>query len=171
MAEKDSELLSSLGDARDLVDNGVKALGTGHIMEAHETLCDRLKDILKIGGPDLSEATSITKRGEGLYFNKKHVDLDLGDVEMGEVKWVKKISVELSKNMCGTAPTPDGRMAVGSNEGGIEIYSAEGELQQTALEDVCINRLAFLSDGRCVVLDYDVSLYTPEWEKLDVKVS
>ena len=141
------------------------------MMEAYDTLCDRLKYLLETDDPDLSEATAIAERGEGLYFNKKQVDLDLGDIQQGEVKWKEKMCVKLSKSMNGTALTPDGRMAIGYEEGGIEIYSDGGELQQTVLEDVKIYEVAFLSDGRCVVHDRskDISLYTPEWKKLDVR--
>ena len=87
------------------------------------------------------------------------------------MKWKEKTCVKLSKNMNGFAPTPDGRMAVGYGEGGIEIFSAEGELQQTVMEDVEIHAMVFLSDGRCVVRDigYDISLYTPEWNHIDVR--
>ena len=171
LAKKDNKLVSSLSNASELVSNGVKGVGTGQMMEAHETLCDRLKDILKIDDPDLSEATAITERGEGLYFNEKHNDFDLGELQV--VKWKEKINVKISKyEMWGTAPTPDGRMAVGCDKpGGIKLYSAEGELQQTVLEDVDIRRILFLSDGRCVVRDwsYNISLYKPEWKKLDVR--
>ena len=167
LAKKD--LVSSLSNGSALVRNGVKGLGTGHIMHAHDTLCDRVNDLLKTEDPDLSEATAITERGEGLHFNKKKDDIGLGEIQV--VKWKEKIRVKLSKSMHGTAPTPDGRMAVGYGEGGIEINSNESELQQTVLGDVKIHRMAFLSDGRCVVRDwlFDISLYTPEWKKLDVR--
>ena len=162
LVEKDTELISSINNARDLVGNGVKALRTGHMMEAYETWCDRLKDILKIDDPDLSEATAITARVEGLYFNNKQDNFDLGEIQAAQ--WKEKISLKLSQDMSGTTATSVGKMAVGYREGGIEIYSSEGELQQTVL-------VAFLADGRCAVRDmsFDISLYSPEWKKLDVR--
>ena len=69
------------------------------------------------------------------------------------------------------APTPDGKMTVGYYEGGIDIFSTDGELQQTVLQNTKIGKVAFLSDGRCVVRAknyFAISLYTPKWEKLDV---
>ena len=54
--------------------------------------------------------------------------------------------------------------------GGIEIFSAEAELQQTVLQNVPIWNVAFLSDGRCVVRGSGgvTSLYTREWNKIHV---
>ena len=60
-------------------------------------------------------------------------------------------------------------MAVGTDSGGVKIYSANGQLEQTVLKDVQIRRMCFLSDGRCVVRDLNysvISLYTPDWEKI-----
>ena len=72
--------------------------------------------------------------------------------------------------MMGASPTTDGRMAVGYGTKGIDIYSADGGLQQTVLKDVRIQEVAFLLDGRCVVRDVDdkLSLYTQDWKKLDI---
>ena len=75
LVQKDSELVSSVSNARELVSNGLKALGTGHVMEAHETLCAKLKSLLKTDNPDLSEATAITKKGEMLQFIKTEDNL------------------------------------------------------------------------------------------------
>ncbi|XP_071509350.1 uncharacterized protein [Diadema antillarum] len=65
---------------------------------------------------------------------------------------------------------PDGKMAVGSGQGGIHLYSPDGELQQTVLKDVSVRRIGFLSDGRSVVrgTNNTMSLCTPQWEKFDV---
>ena len=163
LVQEDNELVSRISNAQELIGNNIRDLGTRY----HDTL----KDLLKTKDPNLSEATAITRRGELLHFKKKWVDLDLGEVYEGEIKWKEKICVKHSKSMSGTAPTPDGRMAVGYGEGGIEIYSAEGELLQTVLKDVKIDAMVFLSDGRCDVRDMktDISLYTPEWKKLDVR--
>ena len=167
LVQKDDVLVSRISNARELKGNTFQDLGTRY----HDTL----KDLLKTIGPNLSEATAITRRGEMLHFNKKQVNLDLGEVHEGEMRRKEKQCVELSKSksMSNMACTPDGRMAVGYNQGGIEIYSAEGELWQTVLEDVTIYDVAFLSDGRCVVRNGSnaISLYTPEWEKLDVRFS
>ena len=65
---------------------------------------------------------------------------------------------------------PDGRMAVGSQFGGIEIFTADVQLQQRVLKDKIILCLGFLSDGRYVVKSTNniLNLYTVDGEKLDV---
>ncbi|XP_030845783.1 E3 ubiquitin-protein ligase TRIM38-like [Strongylocentrotus purpuratus] len=97
-------------------------------------------------------------------------------LNIGEVRVVKCVSVcdvELSKkgNMNDMAATRDGRMAVGYHTGGIDIFSADGQLQKTVLKDVGIRRVGYLSDGRYVVLNSSnvIILYTEESEKLDVR--
>ena len=163
LVQKDNELVSRISNARELMGNNIRDLGTQYP--------DTLKNLLKTTDPNLSEATAITRRGEMLHFNKKQVYLDFGEVKEGEIKWIEKICVKPSEEIYCTAPSPDGRMAVAFGSGGIQIYSADGELQQTVLQNVQIGKVAFLSDGRCVVRDtnYDISLYTPEWNKLDVR--
>ena len=65
--------------------------------------------------------------------------------------------------------TPDGRMAVGCWAGGVEIFSADGQHQQTIFKDKPINGLGFLSDGRYVLLDGNtITLYTPQYTTLNV---
>ena len=66
--------------------------------------------------------------------------------------------------------TPDGRMAVGCWTGGVEIFSADGQLQQTFLKHVDICGVGFLSDDRCVILDClnNITLYTLEYKQLNV---
>ena len=169
LAEKDNELISRISNKCELMGKGVEALATEHGMKSHDTL----KDLLRTNDPDLSEVTAITKYAEILQFRKKQLDLNFGEVlQMGDVRWKEKICVNLSQKMYGAAPTPDGRMAFGHHRlpGGIEIFSADGKLQQTVLQSVPIRNIAFLSDGRCVVRDtgYVISLYTPDWKKLDV---
>ena len=93
-------------------------------------------------------------------------------LNIGEFRCVSGFDVELSKKNCMNviAVTPDGRMAVGSKFGGIDIFSADGQLQKTVLKDVNILDIGYLSDGRYVVgtKNNDVIMYTEESEKLDV---
>ena len=160
LVQKDNELVSRISNARAMMGNTFQDIGTRYR--------DTLKDLLKTNDPNLSEASAITRRGEMIHFNKKQVDLDLGEVHDGDMK--NKICVKLSKEMNCAAPTPDGKMAVGYYEGGIDIFSTDGELQQTVLQNTKIGKVAFLPDGRCVVRakNFVISLYTPKWEKLDV---
>ena len=66
--------------------------------------------------------------------------------------------------------TPNGRMAVGCLTGDVEIFSADGQHQQTVLKDAEIFGLGFLSDDRYVILDGSnrITLYTLEQTKLNV---
>ena len=158
LVQNDNESVSRINNARELKGNGTRY---------HDTL----NDLLKTKDSNLSEASAITRRGDMLHFNKKQVDLDLGEVHEGEIRWKEKLCVELSNSMSNMAPTPDGRMAVGYGAGGIAIYSAEGEQQQTVLQNVRYAKVAFLSDGRYAVRDMsgEISLYTPGWKKLAVR--
>nr|XP_054762190.1 uncharacterized protein LOC129268690 [Lytechinus pictus] len=83
---------------------------------------------------------------------------------------VKNVALPAKNSMNAMVGTPDGRMAVGYGTGGISIFSADGKLQQTVVKDVNVRGLGFLSNGRCVVIDYsnNIRLYTPEYTKLNV---
>ena len=83
--------------------------------------------------------------------------------------------VELSKknSMNCLASTPDGSMAVGSHFGGIEIFTADVQMQQTVLKDInIIEVLAFLSDGRYIVRNTNniLNLYTAHCERTKCNV-
>ena len=109
LAEKCKEFMLRISNASELVGYGFKTLGTGHVMEAHYALCDRLEDILKMDDPDSSEAIAITKRGEGLYFNKIPDDLYIGNVQVSEFKWKEKTCVKLSRyRLLARHPHPTG---------------------------------------------------------------
>ncbi|XP_063960971.1 uncharacterized protein LOC129267555 [Lytechinus pictus] len=83
---------------------------------------------------------------------------------------VKHVALPAKNSMNAMVSTPDGRMAVGYYTGGISIFSSDGKLQQTVLKDVNVRGLGFLSNGRCVVIDFSNSiiLYTPEYTKMNV---
>ncbi|XP_063960972.1 tripartite motif-containing protein 2-like [Lytechinus pictus] len=81
---------------------------------------------------------------------------------------VKNVSLPVKNHMNAMVGTQDGRMAVGYSTGGISIISSNGQFQQTVLKDVHIFGVRFLSDGRCVVMDHIIRLYTPEYTKVNV---
>ncbi|XP_063960974.1 uncharacterized protein LOC135155529 [Lytechinus pictus] len=83
---------------------------------------------------------------------------------------VKSVALPAKNSMNAMVSTPDGRMAVGYHSGGISIFSSDGKLQQTVLKDVNVRGLGFLSNGRCVVIDFSnsITLYTPEYTKMNV---
>ena len=174
LAEKDAEMVSSLTNARELMVDCVNASFTEDDIgvEGTDAVRDRLKDLLKVEDPDFPAAIAITKHGEKLHFNKKQLDCDLGEV--GIVEWKLKSDVALFKKgyMNCVSATPDNKMALGSSaDGGIVIYSADGKLLQRVLMNKEIRRVAFLSDGQCVVRDTNkgITLYTTKWKARDVK--
>ncbi|XP_071507047.1 E3 ubiquitin-protein ligase TRIM45-like [Diadema antillarum] len=142
MEEESRQLVSQMDAMEELVKNGMKVPLEKDALFAHDTLCENLKSFLGQDDPD----EQITER------------------------WDVKVDVELpvKNSMNCMTRAQDGMMAVGSSKGGIHLYSPDGELQQTVLKDVLVRRIGFLSDGRSVVPRSKISLYTPQWEKLDV---
>ncbi|XP_071487020.1 uncharacterized protein [Diadema antillarum] len=180
MEEESREKISHINTLEELIGDNMKVPPGKDTLLAHDTLYADLQSILGQDDPDDQSPRSVAERARKISF-RKHVkvnELCLGDFE--GYSWDLKAEAQLKSPMscdfledstsCMTAE-PDGRMAVGMCEGGILLYSPNGELQETVLKDVKIARIGFLSDGRCVVLDSHkkMSLYTQQWEKLRVK--
>eukprot|EP00057_Strongylocentrotus_purpuratus_P015608 XP_011670082.1 PREDICTED: uncharacterized protein LOC105441043 [Strongylocentrotus purpuratus] len=173
MQDVDEKLITSIESASVLAGNSMKAPLERDIIVIRDTLSGELKNVLDRDDPENKLAMDVADRAEQLIFTPNN---RFDQLKIGKVRFVKcelEYDVELSKKDCmnGMAATPDGRMAVGYNSKGIDIFSADGQLQKTVLKDVEITRVGFLSDGRYVVLNgnNDVTLYTEEYEKLDVK--
>ena len=96
----------------------------------------------------------------------------MDEIALGQIvnAVAKNIALPTKDSMCTMVSTPDGRMAVGCRTGGVEIFSAEGQLQQTFIQQVEISGVGFLSDDRCVILDClnNITLYTSQYTKLNV---
>ncbi|XP_071504783.1 uncharacterized protein [Diadema antillarum] len=158
--------------AEELVTNGMRVPLEKDSLFVHDTLCENLKSFLGRDDPDDQSPRGVTERAQKMLFYRcvKVDELFLGKLE--GYTWDVKADVEFSikNSMNCMTRAPDGKMAVGSGQGRIHLYSPDGELQQTVLKDVRISKIGFLSNGRSVVRDTDntVSIYTPEWEKLDV---
>ncbi|XP_071485443.1 uncharacterized protein [Diadema antillarum] len=172
MEEESRQTIHQMYAMEELVTNGVKVPLEKDALFAHDTLCENLKSFLGRDDPDDQSPRGVAKRARKISFCR-HVkvnELYLGDLE--GYTWDVKADVELpiTDSMNYMTRAPDGKMAVGLHEGGIHLYSPDGELQQTVLKDVSIRNIGFLSDGRSVISDTDskMSLYTPQWEKLDV---
>ena len=172
MKDVDERFITSINSASVLAGNSMKAPLEGDIIVIRDTLSGELRNVLDRDDPDKKSATDVADRAEQLIFkpNNQCDQLDIGEVRF--VKCELKCDVELSKKgwMNGMAATPDGRMAVGYSEGGIDIFSADGKLQKTVLKDVGIRDVGYLSDGRYVVLTVNnvIILYKDGSEKLDV---
>nr|XP_054762126.1 transcription intermediary factor 1-beta-like [Lytechinus pictus] len=145
-------------------------------LAVHDTLCEELREVLDQDDPDYEQPIKSSKKGKRVF--KRNIgnnELGLGKivnvVGKGELG-LGKINVALpaESSMAVMVGTPDGRMAVGSDSGGLYIFSPDGQLQQTVLKDVRIFGVGFLSDGRCVVIDASniITLYTPEYTQLNV---
>ncbi|XP_072182413.1 uncharacterized protein [Diadema setosum] len=170
MEEESRRAISRMNAMEELVTNGMKVPLEKDALFAHDTLCDNLKSFLGRDDPDDQSPRGVTQRAKKISLRRyeKVNELFLGELE----SWDVKADVELPSNSClaSLARAPGGKLAVGSSDGGIHLYFPDGKLQQTVLENVKVRRIGFLSDGRSVVRDINnkVSLYSPQWEKLDV---
>ncbi|XP_072163691.1 E3 ubiquitin-protein ligase Midline-1-like [Diadema setosum] len=171
MKEESRQTVSHMKATEELVTNGMKVPLEKDALFAHDTLCENLKSFLGRDDPGDQSPRSVTERAKKISFRSY---VKVNEIFLGELEgftWDVKADVELPDNRmnCMTR-APDGKMAVGSGTGGIHLYSPDGELQQTLLKDVNLLGIEFLSDGQSVVRDKEnkMSLYTPQWEKLDV---
>ncbi|XP_072180439.1 uncharacterized protein [Diadema setosum] len=172
MEEESRQTVSHMNDMEELVTNGMKVPLEKDALFAHDTLCENLKSFLERDDPEDQSPRGVTERAQKISFRK---EAKVNELRLGELRfytWDVKADVELpSKNsMICVNRAPDGKMAMGSWQHRIHLYSPDGELQQTVLMDVCVFNIGFLSDGLGVVRDTSnkTSLYTPQWKKLDV---
>ncbi|XP_072164584.1 uncharacterized protein [Diadema setosum] len=173
MDEESHQIIRHINAMEELVTYGMKVPLEKDAVFAHDKLCENLKSFLDRDDPDDQSPRSVSKRAQKISFRK---DVKVNELCLGELDgytWEVKADVELpiKDGMDCITRAPDGKMAVGLYlGGGIHLYSPDGELQQTVLKDVRIRQFGFLSDGRSVVRETDnkMSLYTPQWEKLDV---
>nr|XP_054760819.1 probable RING finger protein 207 homolog [Lytechinus pictus] len=169
----DERLVKSIESARELVSNTLKAPLEGDVVAIRDSLSSELKNVLDRDDPKKKAAIDIGDHAAELTFTPS---CNPDALSMGELRIVNcepaKCNVLLTKkdSMNGTGTSTNGIFAVGSRFGGIEIYSADGQLQKTVIKDVKILDVGLLSDGRYVVLDTcnKISLYTSDEEKQDV---
>ncbi|XP_063960210.1 uncharacterized protein LOC135155234 [Lytechinus pictus] len=169
----DERLVKSIESASDLVSTSVEAPLEGDVVAIRDSLYGELKKILLRENPKKKVATDVGDHAEELTFTPS---CDPDTLSMGELRFVNckpaKCNVLLSKkdSMNGMTASKNGMMAVGYSTGGIDIFSADGQLQKTVIKYVETSEVGFLSDGRYVVLDTcnKISLYTSDEEKQDV---
>ncbi|XP_063960424.1 uncharacterized protein LOC129268484 [Lytechinus pictus] len=185
--------INQLTTMAEMVTNKIKIPLDMDTLAAHDTLCEELQEVFDQKDPDYEQPKKSGIKGKSVKF-KRNVGVDelgLGkivnavernvalptnktfderDVSLYTNKIVNVKNVALLTSMHAMVSTPDGRMAVGCDSGGIIIFSPDGQLQQTVLRNVKINGIGFLSDGRCVVIDTsnNITLYTPEYTQLNV---
>ncbi|XP_063959754.1 E3 ubiquitin-protein ligase TRIM45-like [Lytechinus pictus] len=169
----DERLIKSIESARELVSNTLKAPLEGDVVAIRGSLIGELKNVLDRDDPKVKVAINEGDHAEELTFTPS---CNPDALSMGELRIVNyepaKCNVLLSKkdSMNGMVTSKNGIVAVGSRFGGIEIYSADGQLQKTVIKDLWIREIGFLSDSRYVLLDTNnkISLYTSDEEKQDL---
>ncbi|XP_072163694.1 uncharacterized protein [Diadema setosum] len=172
MKEESRQTVSHVNAMEELVTNGMKVPLEKDALFVHDTLCENLKSFLGRDDPDNQSPKTVTERAKKISFRSyvKVNELCLGELE--GYTWNVKADVDLPRkdSMDCITRAPDSKMAVGSWQGGMHLYSSDGELQQTVLKDVNVRRIGFLADGRSIVLNTNnkMSLYTPQKKKLDV---
>eukprot|EP00057_Strongylocentrotus_purpuratus_P006788 XP_011661262.1 PREDICTED: uncharacterized protein LOC105436910 [Strongylocentrotus purpuratus] len=172
MKDVDERFITSIESTSVLAGKSAKAPLEEDIIAIRDTLSGELNNVLERDDPDKKLATDVADRAEQLMFtpNNQYDQLNIGQVRFMKCELECDVPLSMKGHMNGMAATPDGRMAVGYSTGGIDIFSANGQLQKTVLKDIGICRLGVLFDGRYVVLNITscLALYTQEHEKLDV---
>ncbi|XP_030845768.1 tripartite motif-containing protein 45-like [Strongylocentrotus purpuratus] len=170
MKKSAQEHITHLTNIADVVTNRTKIPFDMDALAAHDTLRQDLQEALKQEDPDYKQPMQSSKKGKSVTFKRK---VGMDELNLGNIVNAvpKSIALPTSKDSINSmVSTPDGRMAVGYSTGGVEIFSADGQLQQTVLKHVGILGKGFLSDGRCVILASSnyIRLYTLEYTKLNV---
>eukprot|EP00057_Strongylocentrotus_purpuratus_P024178 XP_011678652.1 PREDICTED: E3 ubiquitin-protein ligase TRIM56-like [Strongylocentrotus purpuratus] len=170
MKKSAQEHITHLTTIADVVTNKTKTkipLDTD-ALAAHDTLCQDLQEALVQEDPDYKQPRQSSKKGKRVSF-KRNVGVD--EKALGKIvnAIAKNIALPTKDSMNDMVGTPDGRMAVGCDTDGVEIFSADGQHQQKVFEDVEICGVGFLSDDRTVLLDgNNITLYTLEYTKLNI---
>ncbi|XP_063971513.1 protein PML-like [Lytechinus pictus] len=169
MKKSAQQRINHLTTIAEMVTNRRNAPVDMDTLAVYDTLCEDLQEALNQENPDYEQPNKTCRNAKSSLFERNIGKDELG---LGKIvnELVKSIALPTKDSMNDMVNTSDVRMAVGCNPGGVNIFSADGRLQQTVLKDVQICALGFLSDGRCVVIDNSntVALYTPEFTKLDV---
>ena len=138
----------------DLVSNGMKTILEGETLAVHTAICGELEDMLGKDGPDDSKTLAVARLTEDMKFTRyrREWELDLGHV-MKKTQWeLERVNTYpvSGKDVCDMLPTHDGGMAVGYRGGGLEIFTVDGPVKKM-LEDVKVERISILSDGRYII--------------------
>ncbi|XP_041471992.1 tripartite motif-containing protein 2-like [Lytechinus variegatus] len=164
--------INQLTTIADMVTNRTKIPLDMDTLAAHDTLCKDLRELFDQEDPDYEQPRKSSKKGKSVGFERNIGKDELG---LGQIVNVieKNVTLPTEGSLSDMVITPDGRMTVGCWTGGMNIFSADGQLQQTVLKDVNIYGVGFLSDGRCVVINTsnNITLYTTdisEYTKLNV---
>ncbi|XP_041469947.1 tripartite motif-containing protein 55-like [Lytechinus variegatus] len=173
MNTDDERLVKSIESASELVSNGLRAPLEGDVVAIRDSLSGELKNVLDRDDPKEKVAIDVGDHAEELTFTSgcNPDALSMGELRVANCEPAKcNVLLTNKDSMNGMAATTNGMMAIGSRVTGIDIFSSDGHLQKTVIEEVSIREISFLSDSRYVVRDTDnkISLYTSDEEKQDV---
>ena len=171
--------IDCITSASDLVRNGMKTILEGETLAVHTVLCGELENMLgKDGdGPDDSKTLAVARQAEDWGFARYRRERAL---DLGHVMSLRKTQWELERvntyPLSGSTawdihPTRDGGMAVGYYGGGVEMFTVDGSVKKI-LEDVKVERIATLSDGRYIVRCRQartkcttLTMYSKDWKR------
>ena len=171
--------IDCITSASDLVNNGMKTILEGETLTVHTALCGELEDMLGKDGdrPDDSKTLAVARQAEDWGFARYRQEraLDLGQVmSLRKTPWeLERVNTyPLSGSNAGDIhPTRDGGMAVGYYRGGIEMFTIDGPVKKI-LQDVKVDRIATLSDGRYIIrsrqartMSTTLTLYIKDWKR------
>ncbi|XP_071491635.1 E3 ubiquitin-protein ligase TRIM56-like [Diadema antillarum] len=72
---------SEIKEVSELVENGLKMPREGEALTAHDTLCQKLKEVLGKTDPDYEQPRKMTLQGESIAFQQtRRVNLNLGEI-------------------------------------------------------------------------------------------
>ncbi|XP_030847046.1 tripartite motif-containing protein 2-like [Strongylocentrotus purpuratus] len=170
MKKSAQEHITHLTTIADMVTNPTKIPSDMDALAAHDTVCQDLQEAFKQEDPDYKQPRQLSKKGKSVNFKRNVGIYELGLGKIVSAVATKNIALPTKNSMSAMVGTPDGRMAVGSWKGGVEIFSADGQHQQTVLKHAVIRGVGFLSDDQCVILDGSnkLTLYTIDYTKLNV---
>ena len=167
--------MDCITSASDLVSNGMKTILEGETLAVHTALCGELEDMLGKDGPDDWKTLAVARQAGDWGFTRYRREraLDLGHV-MRKTQWeLERVNVyPLSgSNAYDMLPTHDG-MVVGYPGGGLEMFTVNGSMKKI-LQDLKVERIATLSDGRYIIrsrqgLDTTLTMYTKDWKRESV---
>eukprot|EP00057_Strongylocentrotus_purpuratus_P007326 XP_011661800.1 PREDICTED: tripartite motif-containing protein 59-like [Strongylocentrotus purpuratus] len=171
MKKSAQEHITHLTTIADLITTRTKIPSDMDALATHDTVCQDLQEAFNKEDPDYKQPRQVSKKGKSVNL-KRNVGMDelgLGKI-VNAVAILQNIALPTQNSMSAMVGTPDDRMAVGSWKGGVDIFSVDGQHQQTVFKDVKIHGLGFLSDDRYVILDRsnNIALYTLEYTKLNI---
>ena len=159
---------ASIKSACNLAAKSSKSPIEGDIVAIRDSLCAGLKLVLSQKDPDNYRVYETSEFVKSFKFDR---DVE-NEIALGKVyytKWTLKVVVVLpTKNaMSCMVPVPTGEMAVGCDNGTIEIFSSEGILQKRIHVGGLCRTIAFMGNGCHLAVNSDnkVVMYTPDWKR------